>query len=195
MKGEEITFSYYGDSLGRTGISHDSPQTTQQLKVDLNSLMTGLSFTCYCEFCQMEDKKKLDEINNFHNKFSKLAKKIKQKNELPTKQGYHEYIRNCRKILEHINSGDDLHLFLTGFYSKKGLTAAYSARDRTESIYFLKQYYETVVIRNGKDSGIPIMVKLALDHNKVDENGDIDLNSFFDALQIVIDTFITFHES
>ena len=73
MKGEEITFSYYGDSLGRTGISHDSPQTIQQLKDDLNSLMCALPFTCYCEFCQMEDKKKLKDnifikflIGKFH---------------------------------------------------------------------------------------------------------------------------------
>ena len=98
-------------------------------------------------------------------------------------------------MLDHINSGNELHLFWTIFYSKKGLTAAFAARDRTESIYFLKLYYESVIIRNGKGSAIPIMVKLVLDHNKVDKNGDIDLNSFFDALEIVIDTFIKYHES
>ena len=195
MKGEEITFSYCGDSLGRTGISYDSPKTIQEMKVYLKSLINSLSFVCYCEFCQIEDKKKLEEMYDFRHKFSKLQKKIKEKNGLPSKQGYHEYIRNCRKMLDHINSSNELHLFWTIFYSKKGMTAAFAARDRIESIYFLKQYYESVVIRNGKGSAIPIMVKLVLDHNKVDENGDTDLNSFFDALEIVVDTFIKYHES
>ena len=175
LKGEEICFNYYGDTLlAMRDISGDSPPTIQELRDDLKSQQTVDAFICYCELCQMEDELKLEEINDYRIKFWKLEKNLYQ-----TQSDSLQYVRLCHEMLDHINSIETLHLFWTDFYARKGLAAALMAKEKDEAKYFLEQYYNSTVIRKGEGSPSLVIVRQYQDLIDFDDLEDTKATPFF----------------
>ena len=58
----------------------------------------------------------------------------------------------CRELLDHINSGNTLHLSLTDFYARKGAATAMLTKNTDPIKFFIEEYHKTVVIRRGEDT-------------------------------------------
>ena len=166
-EGEEICFTYFGDTIfGIKDLSDDAPPTIQAMKEDFKSHKAVPKFKCMCWLCTTNDKRKLQEINEFRTKFWKLEKKFYQ-----TKPPSQEYLQICRELLEHINSGDTLHLSWTDFYARKGSSAAILAKNTEQLKFFMEEYHKAVVIRRGEDC---LSARVAKDYIKLANTGLLD---------------------
>ena len=137
-------------------------------------------FRCFCWICTSEDQEKLEQLNNFRIKFWKLERRFYQ-----TKPSSQEYLRICRELLEHINSGNSLHISWTDFYTRKAMSAALLANNHHQARFFLNEYSKVVKIRRGEDS---LSAKMANDYRMLYnveglmeslELGELENASFF----------------
>lgn len=148
MEGEEICFTYHGDTLlAIKDLSKDTPPTIEAMKEEVKSKKAVMSFDCKCWLCTTDDQRRLQEINDYRIKFWKLGRKFYR-----TKALSQEYIQMCRELLEHINSGDTLHLSVTDFYARKGTMAAMLTKNSNQVKFFIEEYHKAKVIRRGEDT-------------------------------------------
>ena len=160
MEGEEICFSYKGDTfLGTNDLSDDTPPSIEAMREAMKSEKYVPKFRCFCWLCTSEDQEKLDQLNNYRIKFWKLEKRFYR-----TKPPSQEYLKIGRELLEHINSGDSLHISWTDFYARKGMSAALLANNHDHARFFLNEYSKVVKIRRSEDS---LSAKMANDYSKL----------------------------